>query len=465
MAKESRPMTAFVTPWGLYEWIHIPFGLLNAAAAFQHCMEECREDLRDNCCVPYLDDTLVFSKSFECHVNDVRRVLQHLRRHGIKLKPSKCEVFKWEVRYLGRIVSAEGSKIDPADTVRSLVEKRPSTVGQLRAVLGLLSYYRQYIKDFSKIAGPLYDLLKGEGETKEEEHNETTTKCTKRKKKGVPFQKPILWTGKHQQRLETLIDCLAEPPVLGFPDFSQLFILHTDASNQGLGAVLYQRQYGKLRVIAYGSLTLTATERNYHLHSGKLEFLALKWSITEKFRDYLYYAHTFTVYSDNNPLTYVLTSAKLNATGCRWVAELADFHFTIKYHPGKENIDADSLSRMPLDVGTMMEQCTKELSSDCVEATIQAVEAQDLAMSWTAMSSLYDPTECAESSESYSTDEIRQAQRGDVHIGPVAQCKMAGEKPSINVLKTFSAQSKSLLRHWDKLCIGEDGILSRKTAT
>ncbi len=191
----------------------------------------------------------------------------------------------------------------------------------------------------------------------------------------------------------------------------------------------------------------------------------MKWSVTEKFRDYLYYAPTFTVYSDNNPLTYVLTSAKLNATGCRWVAELADFHFTIKYRPGKDNIDADSLSRMPLDIETMMEQCTEELTSDCVEATVQAIEAQDLTMSWTAMTSLHNPTESAESSETYSTDEIRQAQREDTYIGPVVQCKLAGEKPSKHLLKTLSTQSKSLLRHWDKLSLGEDGVLRRKTAT
>lgn len=155
----------------------------------------------------------------------------------------------------------------------------------------------------------------------------------------------------------------------------------------------------------------------------------MTWPIIENFHDYLYYAPTFVVYSDNNPLTFVLTSAKLNVTGCRWVAELTDFHFTIKYHPGKD-VDADSLSKMPLDIGTMMEQCTKELSTDCVEATIQAVEAQDLTMSWKAMTSLYDLMECAESSESYSTDEIQQAQGGDAHIGPVVQCKMAGKKPS-----------------------------------
>ena len=108
-----------------------------------------------------------------------------------------------------------------------------------------------------------------------------------------------------------------------------------DASNAGLGAVLYQKQGEQLRVISYASRTLTASERNYNYHSGKLEFLALKWAICDQFRDLLLDAPKFTVYTDNNPLTYVMTTAKPNATGQRWVSELADFNFDIKYRPGK----------------------------------------------------------------------------------------------------------------------------------
>ena len=138
----------------------------------------------------------------------------------------------------------------------------------------------------------------------------------------------------HQKAVERLFDHLVSPPILGYPDFSKPFVVHTNASREGLGAVLYHKQDGKMRVIGYGSRSLTKAEKNYFLHSGKLEFLALEWAICEHFRDYHYHASDFIVYTDNNPLTYVLTTAKLNATGHRWVSELADFSFTVKYRPG-----------------------------------------------------------------------------------------------------------------------------------
>ena len=136
-------------------------------------------------------------------------------------------------------------------------------------------------------------------------------------------------------------------PVLGYPDYSLPFILHTDSSTDGLGAVLYQQQgesKDDIRVIAYASRSLTASEINYAPH--KLEFLALKWAVTDKFKEYLHGENKFEVYTDNNPLTYILTTAKLDACGQRWVADLANFNFTLHYKPGSTNTVADALSRI-----------------------------------------------------------------------------------------------------------------------
>lgn len=147
-------------------------------------------------------------------------------------------------------------------------------------------------------------------------------------------------------------------------DYTHPFVLHTDASAQGLGAALYHSKRA----------TLTAAEQNYHLHSSKLEFLALKWAITDQFRDYLYYTPHFTVYTDNNPLTYVLITVKRNAKGHRWVAELADFNFTMRYRHGTSNQDADGLSRIHMD--EYMDICTEEVELDWIKATVEALDAQ-----------------------------------------------------------------------------------------
>lgn len=161
VAERSRHFTAFTTPWGLYEWVRIPFGLSNAPAAFQRSMEETLGPLRDECCIPYLDDVLCFAKTFDEHVAALRKVLQALQYHGVKLRPEKCELFRKEVRYVGRLVSAEGVRIDPQDleAVRALTSKIPQTVGDVRKLTGFLEYYRSYVQDFSRIARPIYELL------------------------------------------------------------------------------------------------------------------------------------------------------------------------------------------------------------------------------------------------------------------------------------------------------------------
>lgn len=305
-------------------------------------MENCLGDLRDTVCVPYLDDIIIFSATFEEHLEHTRKVLQRLQEHGVKLKPRKCELFKRKVKFLGRVESEEGYTLDPSSIklVLALKDSPPKTVNEVRKLMGFLNYYRRYVKNFSIINKPIYDLVKTPRQPPQGAKQDKTRR--NHSNNGQLLAKhPVEWTDIHQSALETLITSITSVPVMAYPDFQKPFVLHTDASKDGLGAVLYQYQNHILRVVAYGSRSLTPAEKNYHLHSGKLEFLALKWAICDQF---LYYAPSFKVYTDNNPLTYVLSSAKLNATGLRWVGELADFNFTIHYRPGKANIDADTLS-------------------------------------------------------------------------------------------------------------------------
>ena len=172
------------------------------------------------------------------------------------------------------------------------------------------------------------------------------------------------WTDKHEEALSTLIDFLIKEPILAFPQFDLPYVLYCDASQDGLGAILYQHQDGLMRVIGYASRTLTPAEKGYHLHSGKLEFLALKWSITEAFNCYLCHAPNFRVLTDNNPLTYVMSTAKLNATGMRWVGELAEYHFDVKYRPGRVSAGIDTLSRMSMDIDEYEASCSEHISKE-----------------------------------------------------------------------------------------------------
>ena len=167
----------------------------------------------------------------------------------------------------------------------------------MRRVLGLLNYYRKYIPNFSLIAAPLFDLLQHPKETNGNNRKNENRKCNGQ----TSSKQEILWSEIHRKTLKTLIDYLTNPPILAYPKYGQPCVLHTDASQLGLGAVLYQSQDGVLRVISYASRTLTPAEKRYHLHSGKLEFLALKWAVCDEFRDLLYYAPLFCVYTDNNP--------------------------------------------------------------------------------------------------------------------------------------------------------------------
>ena len=224
LEEEAKPLTAFTMgPLGFWECERMPFGLTNAAATFQRLMESCLGELNLSWCIIYLDDIIVFSQTPEEHLVRLQAVFDKLKAAGLKLKPSKCELFKKQINYLGHVVGQEGVTTDP-DKIKAVTEwPRPTTVTEVRSFLGFVSYYRRFIPNFSKVAKPLNTLLQ----------NLEGTSNQKKKFK-------VNWGPEQQEAFETLQRLCTEVPILAYADFKSPFILHTDASSDGLGAVLYQ---------------------------------------------------------------------------------------------------------------------------------------------------------------------------------------------------------------------------------
>ena len=451
ISEKCRHYTAFSTPWNLYEWIRIPLGLKNAPASFQRYINECLKGLRDVICIAYLDDILCYSSTFENHLRDVRVVLQRLKSAGIKLRAEKCELFKTKVKYLGKVISSEGYHADPGETTAlEKFKEPPKTVGELRKLLGFLGYYRTYVKDFSRKMKPLYDLLQKPSSFTSKRKNKNSHQKDSRNK--------ITWSVELQKVLDDMIEYLKSPNVMSFPDFRLPFIVTCDASVEGLGAVLYQNQNGVNRVISYASRTLTDAERNYHMHSGKLEFLALKWAVTERFHEYLSYGPEFTVFTDNNPLTYVMTSAKLNATGLRWVSELSNFNFNIKYRPGKKNVDADYLSRNALDIDELSPMCTEDLCRENINiiCSTRGITANTHNVSIDHLSADENPLSIVDD------EKLAKEQVNDPVIGPIYQAVLSAKRPSTMEWKKLNRKSRLLAQQFNKLSL-RNGVLKRKT--
>ena len=205
----------------------------------------------------------------------------------------------------------------------------PDTYTNIKSFVGLVGHYRRFIKGFANITAPLYDLTSGENKDKKPEHLD------------LPLEA--------HEAFDRLKAACLQAPILAFPNFGKPFLLETDASRKGLGAVLSQKQSdGRYHPIAYASRIMTETEQRYH--SNKQEFLALKWAVTEQFNEYLSpygkNRNEFVVQMDNNPLTYIFSSANLDAARHRWVAQLASYNFALEYQKGKDNTVADFLSRL-----------------------------------------------------------------------------------------------------------------------
>ena len=228
------------------------FGLTNAPATFQRLMERCMGELHLKDCHIYLDDIITFSKTFEKHLERLENVFKQLERHGLKLKGSKCEFFKTQVQYLVHIVSDKGVQTDP-DKISTLKKWLvPSNIRDLRCLLGFAGYYRRFVCNYARIVKPLNNLLVGH----------PTNKKGKKTKAAMPWS----WGPEQQHAFDLIIEKLTSLPVLAYADYSKEFILNIDASEKGLGAVLYQDTSGIEHVISYPSRGLRANECNYLAH-------------------------------------------------------------------------------------------------------------------------------------------------------------------------------------------------------
>lgn len=428
LLEEHKERTAFtVGPLGFYEFNRLPFGLSNSPATYQRLMESCLGDLHLNICFIFLDDLIIFSKSYDEHMHRLQLVFDKLRESGLKLSPKKCNLFMKKVKYVGHIVSEAGIETDP-DKVQKVIDwPTPTTPEEIRKFVGFIGYYRRFIPNFSKISKPLTEMMPKVSSAKD--------------KKNKQKKKEFRWDKEQQDAFENLKKLLTTPPILGFADYELPFELHTDASKLGLGAVLYQEQHGYKRVISYASRTLSPTEKNYPAH--KLEFLALKWAITEKFNDYLY-GHQFTVLTDNNPLTYVLTTARLDAAGHRWLAALSAYDFNIIYRPGKQNQDADSLSRIPEINNDFQSICR-----DSFQAVCQAVHAESLITSLSLDSRIIDQNLPDLKIINQEID-WQQEQSADPTLKTWIHYVKCKQKPRLEDL-AFGYDSLTLVRNFSKL--------------
>ena len=386
--------------------------------------------------------------SFEEHMERVELVLSRLRECGLKLSPKKCSFCQTRVKYVGHIVSGEGVEPDPEKCDKVKDWPTPKSPEDVRRFLGFCGFYRRFVKGFSQIARPLTQLMP------------TPTKSARKKgKRSAPKtdRVPWKWGSEQEGAFLKLKECLTSPPVLGFPDYTQPFELQTDASGQGLGAVLCQLQDGQRRVICYASRGLTKAESNYPAH--KLEFLALKWAVTEKFYDYLY-GHRFTVYTDNNPLTYIFTTARLDATGHRWLAALAVFDFDIKYRPGVSNAAADALSRLPVaQLDTQPDQQVREhVSSESVRAVCKSSQSTAYVECISMSAEVVDQTFAVlgQSLERRSAQDIAKAQLED----PVLGAWIKALKCNRSLPRSDSPPMRAMHQTADRLKL-IDGVLYR----
>ena len=324
--EEHKKFTAFNSRKDRYEFNRMPFGLCGAPFTFQKLMSEVLRDENWKSTVTYLDDVLIFSSSLKEHIKDVNNVLDKIEKAGLKLSPKKCHFFANEVKFLGHVISADGIRADPTKIEKIRNWEKPENVAEMRKFLGFCNYYRRHIYDYVSMSSFLEDALKNLDKKKSE--------------KSIKVE----WNEQMEKSFENLKMKLCSPPVLAFPKHDSAYILDTDASFHGIGAVLSQVQDGKERVISYASRKLTKYERSYCI--TRKELLAVYYFVNY-FKQYLL-GNKFRIRTDHKALTWLMGLKTPKTTQfCHWISELEIYDFTIEYRKGEDHINADFLSRIP----------------------------------------------------------------------------------------------------------------------
>ena len=315
--KDSRSKSGFITPFGCYEFNALPQGMKGSPACFTKLAMALNSDLiasgKSAC---YLDDWIMTSNTFEEHMDLLRTVFSRLRFAGLKYRPTKSQLCRKELLYLGHIISRNGIAVAPHNTDKIKKFPRPKNRTEVKRLLGLFGYYRTFIKGFAAIASPI----------------------TKLTSQSVEFN----WTQECENAAENLRGQITSAPILVFPDFTRQFILTTDASAIAIGAVLSQiQQDDREHPISFYSKTLNATERKWDACEQELYAIV---TAVKHYKSFLM-NNQFEVRTDNAACTYVLKKPDLSPKLSRWAIQLADYDFTVIHKSGRTNTVADALSR------------------------------------------------------------------------------------------------------------------------
>nr|XP_061825306.1 uncharacterized protein LOC133612154 [Nerophis lumbriciformis] len=451
LTPRARKAAAFCTKNGLFEWNVMPFGLCNAPATFQRLMDRVLAGMQWETCLVYLDDIIVLGSNVPQMLQRLGQVFSRLHQAKLKLKPSKCCLFRRQVAYLGHIVSENGVATDPGKVRKVQGWPTPSSLKDVRHFVGLASYYRRFIKNFACIAEPLHALTK----------------------KHVQFR----WSEECQVAFDDLKSRLITAPILGYPLDQGDMILDTDASDVGIGAVLSQFQQGVERVLAYGSRKLSKTEQNYC--TTRRELLAVV-DFTSHFRQYLL-GRRFTVRTDHSSLRWLTRMKEPEGQLARWLERLGEYNFEIVHRPGQLHGNADSLSRRPcrqscpcklqnpsiaqLSVSHQAVQC--DLYSDINQAMLSPVGVDKAPPAdWDNLKSpekiFLTKTKENKLFGGWSLEELRQAQEDDADIAPIRTwLTTSEERPAWVTVSPCSPATKTYWSQWKRLYI-KDGILVRR---